>query len=177
MVGGDGLLRLLLGRLDGDQGHHLALDLLHLHHHLPYHFVSLVLVIEVELGKGEGSNPGKDDEGHGVEPGADVGDAPQAEAELDGVHHVVNQEQAAQLGHGRVHLLGDALGVGLHVLRGDGHWHSRHTLKWIRARRGFAQHNHNFCVQLHGANSEQEQQREVGHHVDQGVVAQGHQGH
>ena len=90
------------------------------------------LVHEVHFGYREGSDPGEDDEGHGVEPGADVGEAPQAQAELDGVDHVVHEEESAQLRRGDGQLLRQGLGHVLEVLRGDGHRHSRYLLIKIK---------------------------------------------
>jgi len=45
------------------------------------------------LGDGEETNPRQDDEGHGIEPAADVGEEPEGESKLDGVQHVLNLKQ------------------------------------------------------------------------------------
>ena len=64
------------------------------------------MVVLVEEGQGEEADPGEDDQGHHVEPGADVGEAPEAEDKLDGVEPVLEEEEAAELhdgGVGHVH--------------------------------------------------------------------------
>ena len=71
------------------------------------------------LGNGEESNPREDDESHGVEPAANVGQEPKGDTELDGVQHVFNEEESPELGEGAVHLLGGGGGNALHLLAGD----------------------------------------------------------
>ena len=79
------------------------------------------LVHEVGLGDGECSDPGKDDQGDSVEPGSDIGQAPQRQPELEGVQHVVDEKETAELRHADVELGGQIGGYGLKVLSGDSH--------------------------------------------------------
>ena len=125
---GFSLLLLLLGsaHLHGDEGHDLGLDLFNLDHHLGHHLVHLDLVVDVELGQGEESDPRKDDEGEGVEPGADVGQEPKAEAELDGVNHALDEEEPAELGQDGVEGGGEAGGHGGDGVGGQGQGQGGH---------------------------------------------------
>lgn len=150
-VGVEYLLSLLLlggggGGLHGDHGHHLGFDFVDLHLHLANHFISFVLVHDVGLGDGEGGDPGEDDEGGGVEPGPDVRQAPQAQPKLDSIDHVLNEEEATELGEGQVQLLGDGGGVGREVLRRDSQRHRGDLFQGVRSRGCLAQHNHHLCV-------------------------------
>ena len=107
--------------LDGDDRHHLVLDLGHLGVHRANNLVDGSLVVLVEEGQGEEADPGEDDQGHHVEPGADVGEAPEAEDKLDGVEPVLEEEEAAELhdgGVGHVHQEPGDLG---HLLWRDVH--------------------------------------------------------
>ena len=58
----------------------------------------LRFILLIKFWAHEQCDPGKDEEGQHVEPGTDVGQQPQGETELDRVHHVLDQEQAAELG-------------------------------------------------------------------------------
>ena len=71
------------------------------------------------LGDGEESDPGEDDEGHGVEPAADVGEEPEGQAELDRVEDVLDEDKLAHLGDHQVQLVSGALGNGINLLLGD----------------------------------------------------------
>ena len=98
-----GMVLLLLDcSLDGNEGDHLSLHLVHLGHHLAHHLVHLRLVVDIQLGKSEKGDPCEDDEGEGVEPGTNVGEKPKGETELDCVHHGLDQEESPQLEDGSV---------------------------------------------------------------------------
>lgn len=140
LLGGGG------GGLDGDHSHHLGFNFVDLHLHLAHHFISLVLVHDVRLRDGEGGDPGEDDEGGGVEPGPDVRQAPQAQTKLDCIDHVLNKEEATELGERQVQLLGDGGGVGREVLRRHSQRHRGDLFQRIGSRGGLAQHNHHLCV-------------------------------
>lgn len=73
------------------------------------------------LWDGEESDPGHDDEGHGVEPAADVGQDPEGQTELDGVQHVLDHEEASQLLDGAVHFVGGLASEVVDAFRWDGH--------------------------------------------------------
>ena len=75
---------------------------------------------QTNLGNGEESNPREDDEGHGVEPAADVGEEPEGDAELDGIQHVLHEEESSELSEGAVDLLGGGGGNALDLVAGDG---------------------------------------------------------
>ncbi len=45
---------------------------------------------KTDLWDGEETNPWEDDEGHGIEPAADVGHEPERDSKLDRVQHVLN---------------------------------------------------------------------------------------
>lgn len=120
-------LFLLLSVLGGDDGHDLVLDLGHLAVDGANDLVHGLLVVLVEERQGEEGHPGEDDECHHVEPGADVGQTPEAQHKLDGVEPVLEEEEPAQLHDGGVgHVdqksghLGDLLGGDVHLQVGDG---------------------------------------------------------
>ena len=73
------------------------------------------------LGQSEEPDPRDDDEGHRVEASADVGEEPQAEAELGRVDEILDEEETAQLGQAKVDLVHGAGGeVADGVLRHGG---------------------------------------------------------
>jgi len=77
------------------------------------------LIVFIKKWKGEASYPGQDDQGHHVEPGADVGQAPQAEDELNSVKDALEEEKSAQLHDGRVGDVHQDPSDLRHLLRGD----------------------------------------------------------
>ena len=76
---------------------------------------------KTHLGDREKADPSHDEQGHGVEPTADVGENPEGKTELDGVEHVLHHEEAPQLFQGAVQLLRSPGGVIVHLLRGNSH--------------------------------------------------------
>ena len=96
------LLLLLDCTLDGNEGDHLSLHLVHLGHQLAHHLVHLRLIVDVQLGKSEKGDPCEDDESEGVEPGTDVSEQPKGKTKLDRVHHGLDQEESPQLKDGSV---------------------------------------------------------------------------
>ena len=63
------------------------------------------------LGNGEKSDPGHDQQGHCVEPTANVGQDPKRKTELDRVQHVLDHEQTPELFDGAVQLIGGFVGI------------------------------------------------------------------
>lgn len=107
------------GGSSGDDASDLGLDLVQSGLNLLQNGVDGGLVVQVNLGDTEDGDPGEDDEGHGVEPGADVGQEPEAGAELDGLEHVLDQEETSQLGEAEVELAADAAGEAVDLVLGD----------------------------------------------------------
>ena len=163
--------------LDGDEGEDLGLGLLKLVHHLSEHLVHLLLVLQVQLGSGEEGDPGEDDQGQHVEAGSDVGQHIQGGRELEGVHHVLEQEEPPELGgdlvegldHAGQHL-GDGLGRNSH---GDG----RHLGHGVRAGLSLVHHDHDGAVDLDTEHGHEEGEAGVGDHGDEGVGCEREQHH
>jgi hypothetical protein len=99
--------------LGGHDSHNLPLHFIELNHHLTQDIIDSSFVVLIDLGNSEGCDPRQDEKSHGVEPGADVGEAPEGETKLNSVHHVLHQEQSAELSTG----LAEKLNCGLGELR------------------------------------------------------------
>jgi len=168
-----GLLLLLCCILDGDDRHDLALDLCHLRVDGADDLVDRGLIVLVEQGQGEEPEPGHDDQGHHVEPGADVGEAPEAEDELEGVEPVLEEEEAAELhdgGVGHVHEearhLGHLLGGDVHLKVGEGH-------QGVAASVRLFHENHGIAVDFDAEDDDEEGEGDVGDDGDEAEVADG----
>jgi len=158
------------------QSHHFVLDLCDLGDDLAQHLVHLLLVLDVDLGQREQSDPGDDDESDGVEPGTDVGEEPKGEAEFDGVHHALNKEETAELGDDGVDGLGETGSDGRDGVSGYFHRHGGHHSKRIGASLSLASLHHDKAVQLHQDHQGEEAETGVGQDGDQGAGGQGDQG-
>lgn len=69
--------------------------------------VDLNLVGFVHFRQSEDSNNAEDDERHAVKPGADVGQDPEQQPELEGVDDILDQEQTTELAQSARHVLHD----------------------------------------------------------------------
>ena len=85
-----------------DVGYDFLLHLLYLAGYIGNHLVHLLLIVLVQLGDGESSNPSKDDESESIKPGANVGETPHGQAKLDTVNKIIKEEQAANFSDERV---------------------------------------------------------------------------
>ena len=66
------------------------------------------------LGNGEKSNPGDEDQGHGIEPASNVGENPQRQTKHDGIKHVFNKKETSEFKKGRVHFGQRIIGKAIH---------------------------------------------------------------
>lgn len=73
----------------------------------------------IYLRDGEESNPGHQDQSHGVEPTADVGKDPQGKSELDWVQHVFYQEETSEFYEAGVHFGRGIVGKRINFVLGN----------------------------------------------------------
>ena len=131
--------------------------------------VNLGLVLLVELWCGEESNPGNDEEGQHVEPGADVGQQPEGETELDGVDHVLHEEETTKFCGDLVDGAGDTCRHVGDGLRWDSDWHRLHHGERVGSWLGLLHHDHDVAVGLDTHHHQEQGVAGVGDHGDQGV--------
>jgi hypothetical protein len=114
---------LLIFLADGDLGVDLGHDSFDLVLCKSQIGVNLFLVNFISLGKREHRNETEDKQRESVEPSADVGHHPEEDAELDGVDHVFDENQAAEFANVGRHVGRDDFGVFLGLLRADAQIH------------------------------------------------------
>jgi len=132
------------------------------------------LVVLVEERKSEEAYPGEDDQCHHVEPGANVGQAPEAENELDRVKHTFQKEKSAQLHDGwvcNVHQDSSDLG---NLLWGDVDIHICQRKERVAAGLSLFHEDHCKTVDLDSHDDQEHGKRDVRDDCDEGKVAYRH---
>ena len=71
------------------------------------------------LGNGEKTDPGDEDQGHGIEPASNVGENPQRQTKLDGIKHVLNKKETSKFEKGTVQFGRSVVGEAVHFFLGN----------------------------------------------------------
>jgi len=109
-----------LGRLGlGNHGENFPGDLIELGFDFVQNRVNLGLIQDIYLGNGEKTDPGDEDQGHGIEPASNVGENPQRQTKLDGIKHVLNKKETSEFEKGTVQFGRSVVGEAVHFFLGN----------------------------------------------------------
>jgi len=171
-----GVLLSLLLVADGDGGAHFCHNLVDLCAGKGHVLVDLLLVLLVDLGQGEESHDAEGDQGEAVEPGAQVRQAPEQSAELDGVHDVLDEEEPLELREAAVELRHNHVGGLVHLVGGQGGVGLEQGLERVSLA-ALLHGLHHILVDPEDDGAGEGGQGGVGDHGDEGEVRQGDEQH
>jgi len=163
--------------LGGHDSHNLPLHFIELNHHLTQDIIDSSFVVLIDLGNSEGCDPRQDEKSHGVEPGADVGEAPEGKTKLNSVHHVLHQEQSAEFAQTTIHFFCQSCGKLRHFIAGNSHFHSCDSGQGVASWLGLLHHDHDVAVQFDTEDNGEEAEGEIGDDGYEGVVADRYERH